>query len=181
MSDPGQAPPEKRPAFEPLGVRASAFDADPARKRPIATTAGAALVLLRVAAGVAWMLSVALGWEGWVTGYAADLSGDDSDGLDLSPRALGVGLAVFLGIGGLALAVEATFGLLILRGRNFPRVVVMVFSVLSISTAFGGWWVQGQDIRISTTFLTLALDILVLLALSSRSAAAYAHRRDRRD
>jgi hypothetical protein len=51
--------------------------------------------------------------------------------------------------------------------------------VLSISTAFTGWWAQGQDIRVGTTLVTLALDILILLALSSRSAAAYAHRRRR--
>lgn len=181
MSASGAATPEKRPAFEPPGALARPVVGDPAMKRPLSTTAGAALVLLRVAAGVAWMLSVAFGWEGWVRSYAGDLTGEGSGAVDLTPGQLGVGLAVFLGVGGLALAVEAIFGLLILRGRNFPRLVVMVFSVLSISTAFSGWWVQGQDIRFSTTLLTLSLDILVLLALSSRSAAAYAHRREPRE
>jgi hypothetical protein len=172
--------PAKRPAFE-LPVVPEPPAGDPEMKRPISTTSGAALVLLRVAAGVAWMLWVAFGWEGWLQSYAGELSGDSSGETvgDLTPGVLGVSLAVFLIATGLVLAVELTFGLLILRGRNFPRMVVMIISVLSISTAFAGWWVQGQDIRFSTTLLTLALDILVLLALSSRSAAAYARRRER--
>lgn len=171
--------PEKRPAFEPPASLARPVAADPAMKRPISTTSGAALVLLRVAAGVVWMLTVAFGWESWLGSYAGALSGDAGETADLSPLVEGIGLTVFLVVGGLALLVEATFGLLILRGRNFPRMVVMVFSVLSISTAFAGWWVQGQDIRLNTTLVTLSLDILVLLALSSRSAAAYARRRER--
>jgi uncharacterized membrane protein YphA (DoxX/SURF4 family) len=172
--------PLKRPAFE-LPTEPEPPAADREMKRPIATTSGAALVLLRVAAGIAWMLSVAFGWEGWLQSYTGELSGDSSDQAtgQLTPAVLGVSLTVFLVATGLVLAVELTFGLLILRGRNFPRMVVMIISVLSISTAFAGWWVQGQDIRFSTTLVTLALDILVLLALSSRSAAAYARRRER--
>ncbi|MFG6475982.1 hypothetical protein ACFXP7_06290 [Microbacterium sp. P06] len=166
--------PEKRPAFEvPAALDRPA--ADPAMKRPIATTAGAGLVLLRVAAGVVWTVSVALDWDGWVRSY----TGETADAAGLTPDVLGIGLAAFLVVCGLFLLGEAVFGLLILGGRNFPRMVVMIFSTLSISTAFTGWWVQGQDIRLDTTLITLALDILVLLALSSRGAAAYAHRRRR--
>jgi hypothetical protein len=171
--------PEKRPAFELPTPPAAPFPAAPL-KRPIATTAGAGLVLLRVGAGVVWMLGIAFGWQSWVSSFASQISGDSVDAADLSSASVGLGLAAFLLAGSLALLVEAIFGLLILRGRNFPRMVVMVFSVLSISTAFAGWWVQGQDIRLTTTLVTLALDILVLLALSSRSAAAYARRHDRR-
>ena len=42
------------------------------------------------------------------------------------------------------------------------------------------WWAQGQEITINGALLSLSLDILVLLALSSRSAAAYARRNERR-
>jgi predicted membrane chloride channel (bestrophin family) len=59
-------------------------------------------------------------------------------------------------------------------------VLVMLFSVFSITTSFTAWWVAGEEIKIETTFLSLSLDILVLLALSSRSAAAYARRKERR-
>ena len=169
--------PQKRPAFEAPGALSAPV---PPMRRPLSTTAGAALVLLRVVAGVVWMLSATLGWEGWVSSFAADLSTDAEPDVELSDGTLGTSLVVFVTVVGIVLLVEAIFGLLILWGRNFPRLVVMIISVLSISTAFTGWWVQGQEIRLSTTLVTLALDILVLLALSSRSAAAYARRRDPR-
>jgi hypothetical protein len=56
----------------------------------------------------------------------------------------------------------------------------MIIAVGSISTSFFAWWVQGQEITLDSTFVSLSLDILVLLALSSRSAAAYARRNERR-
>jgi hypothetical protein len=51
---------------------------------------------------------------------------------------------------------------------------------MSISASFVAWWAQGQEIEIQGTFLSLSLDILLLLALSSRSAAAYARRYEQR-
>src|SRR3546814_10931321 len=86
----------------------------------------------------------------------------------------GVGLWLFLGVSGIVLAVEALLGVLILGGRNLARVLVMLFSVVSICTAFVQWWVDGQDIRLQTTYVTLSLAILILLALSRRRPAAYA-------
>lgn len=171
MSRREERAPEKRVAFE-LPAALDRPPADPAMKRPISTIAGAVLVLLRVSAGVLWMVMVAVDWNTWFADYSGDAAADD-------PELLGVTLAIFLVVCGGFLLGEAVFGLLILRGRNFPRVVVMVFAVVSISSAFTGWWAQGQDIRIETTLVTLSLDILILLALSSRSAAAYAHRRRR--
>jgi hypothetical protein len=56
----------------------------------------------------------------------------------------------------------------------------MLIAVLSISTSFTAWWAQGQEIEIAGTFVSLSIDILLLLALSSRSAAAYARRNERR-
>jgi hypothetical protein len=58
-------------------------------------------------------------------------------------------------------------------------VTVMAFSVISITGAFIQWWSEDQEITISGSLLTLGLDILILLALSSRSAAAYARRNER--
>jgi hypothetical protein len=56
----------------------------------------------------------------------------------------------------------------------------MLYAVVSISGAFVTWCVGGEDIRVETTLVTLSLDILVLLALSSRQAAAYARRKQQR-
>ena len=66
--------------------------------------------------------------------------------------------------------------MLVFLGLNWPRIVVMTISTFSISASFVTWWVGDQEITLQTTFLTIALDILVMLALSSRSARAYARR-----
>jgi len=78
------------------------------------------------------------------------------------------------------LLVELVLAVLILRGSNWPRVVVMVFAVMSISSSFVAWWVDDLEITLTTSLLSTALDTLILLALSSRSAAAYARRNERR-
>jgi hypothetical protein len=56
----------------------------------------------------------------------------------------------------------------------------MTFSAISITGSFIQWWTGNQVITITGSLLTLGLDILILLALSSRSAAAYARRNERR-
>jgi hypothetical protein len=169
------AAPRKRPAFESPARLARPLPRDPAMKRPLSTVAGAALVLLRVAAGVVWLLSLSVHWPMLVREVDADI-----DGVALNPDQLGVGFAIVAVVVGMFLLGDAVLAVLILRGRNTPRVIVMLFSTLSIGSAFVAWWVQGQEIRIHTTFVTLSLDILVLLALSSRSSAAYARRHEAR-
>ena len=84
-----------------------------------------------------------------------------------------------LGIGAFFLALDAVFAVLILRGHNWPRILVMLISTISIASAFIAWWAVGDEITLDGTFPSLSLDILVLLALSSRSAAAYARRNER--
>jgi len=167
--------PDKRPAFEPAQKLLTPPRYDPAMKRPGATTAGALLVLLRVVVGVLWTVELAMQWT---------RGGGDADvsvaGVDLSRDEIQYGLVAIASIMGVVLLVEAVLAVLIYRGRNLPRVIVMVFAVFSISSAFIGWWFDGLEITLRTSLLTLGLDILVLLALSSRSAAAYARRNERR-
>ncbi len=165
----------RRAAFESPVQLARPLTVDPDMKRPASTVAGAVLVLMRVAAGVLWLLALTLDWREITTEIDAELSG-----ISLSSSDMALGLGFTWGIVGVVLLVELVLGVLILRGRSWPRVIVMVFSVVSITSAFVAWWVQGQEIRINTTLLTLGLDVLVLLALSSRSAAAYARRREHR-
>ncbi|MGP3533836.1 hypothetical protein ACTU3I_03500 [Microbacterium sp. RD1] len=171
--------PRKRPAFEPPVALIRPIETDPAMRRPASTIAGAALVLLRAIAGAVWLLGFGLGWSGWVRDFAAAFSGDATDSAVPPTTSATIVTVVLLFVGGGAL-IEAVLGILILRGANAARVVVMVISTISIVTAFVGWWVHGQEIRIQTTYVTLALDILILLALSSRASAAYARRRERR-
>jgi hypothetical protein len=168
--------PEKRPAFEPAALLAEPGRPDPAMKRPGATVAGAMLTLLRAAAGIVWMVSVALGWESLTASLTID---HGTGGPPLTVDASHVALSVVLGGMGLLVAVDVALAFLILRGWNWPRVFVMFVSVVSICSTFFSWWFQGEDLRLNTTLFSLALDILVLLALSSRGAAAYARRNTR--
>ncbi|KZE39593.1 hypothetical protein [Microbacterium sp. T32] len=168
--------PAKRAAFEPI---AAPVARDPAMRRPIATVAGGVLVLLRALSGIVWGLAVAFDLPPWlqVVAGAADGSGAEPT---LALSDLGIGVGVFFGILGVITLVQAVFGILLLRGSNVARVIVMLVSTSSIATAFVGWWELGQEITVGTTLVTVSLDILVLLALSSRDAAAYARRNERR-
>lgn len=167
--------PNKRPAFEPASELLKPVSHDPDMKRPISTVAGAVLVFLRVLAGVLWIASVLLGWETFVR--EIDVSFDD---VASTPQLAGATLTVVLAFIGALLLLDGTLALFTLLGHNWARVVVMTFSAISITTSFLQWWSDGLDIRIGTTLLTLGLDILILLALSSRSAAAYARRNEHR-
>lgn len=168
--------PEKRPAFESPGNLVRPVGVDPNMPRPAAISAGAGLVMLRVVAGLLWLVALALNWDDIAHAVEVEL-GDD---LKLTDDAKTIGLALILTVGGIATLLEGVLAVLIYRGHNWARVLVMLYAVVSISAAFTTWWVGGQDIRIETTLVTLSLDILVLLALSSRQAAAYARRRQRR-
>jgi hypothetical protein len=167
--------PHKRPALEPASelLRPVAFDPD--MKRPMSTVAGALLVFLRVATGVLWIASIVLEFPSLVSEIDVTIEGVAS-----TPQLAEGTLIVALCVVGVFLLLDAILALLILRGLNWPRVVVMTFSAISIATSFLQWWDDQMDITIATTLLALGLDILILLALSSRSAAAYARRNERR-
>jgi hypothetical protein len=166
--------PEKRPAFEPATRLLKPTAYDPAMQRPTSTVAGAVLVLLRVVVGVIWIASVVLELPTVLS--EIDVSFDD---VAATPQLVEATLLVILGVVGAFLLLDAILAILILRGHNWARVVIMTFSALSIAASFIQWWAEGQEITITTTLLQLGLDILILLALSSRSAAAYARRNER--
>lgn len=168
--------PEKRPAFESPGDLVRPVGYDPNMPRPAAISAGAGLVMLRVIAGFLWLAALALNWGDIARGVEVTLG----DEVTLTDDVKTIGLVLILGIGGVATLLEGVLAVLIYRGHNWARVLVMLYAVVSISAAFSTWWVGGQDIRVETTLVTLSLDILVLLALSSRQAAAYARRKQRR-
>ena len=143
--------------------------------RPATTVVGAVLVLLRVIAGLLVLAAIALGWD-------ALLADPDSvlEGFEPTPEGSRAALGVVLVAGGVVLLVDLLLAVFVFLGRNWARVIVMLIAVGSISTSFVAWWAQGQEININTTYVSLSLDILLLLALSSRTAAAYARRNQRR-
>jgi hypothetical protein len=166
--------PNKRAAYEPAARLLRPAGHDPDMPRPISTVAGVVLVLLRVLAGVVVIIGIVAGWDDLV--HSADVA---IDGLDATPEATQAALWIIVVVGGLFLAVDAVLAFLIYRGRNWPRIVVMLISTISIISSFVAWWAADEEITLQGTFLSLSLDILVLLALSSRSASAYARRNER--
>ena len=167
--------PDKRPAFEPASQLLRRPEADPDMKRPTATVAGAVLVFLRVVAGLVVLASILLQWRETIKDIDVTIEGTPS-----SPeiaQAVLIAVVVFLGI---VLLADAALAFFILIGHNWARVTIMTFSAISITGSFIQWWTGNQVITITGSLLTLGLDILILLALSSRSAAAYARRNERR-
>ena len=163
---------EKRPAFEPPAVLVRPDLTPPVMRRPVATTFGAVLVVLRVLAGVVWLISLGLQWrKTLVEDLGIPLDSDVE--ADAGSNAV---LVLVLVAGGIVLAVELVLALLIFRGSNWARITVMVFATLSITGSALDYFGADAEITLRTTLITLALDILVLLALSSRNARAYARR-----
>ncbi|WP_124291757.1 hypothetical protein [Microbacterium sp. ABRD28] len=167
--------PKKRVAFEPAERLLQAPGHDPNMKRPPTIVAGTLLIVLGVLAGAAWIIASSGVWPEWVGEVAAIIGGDD-----VPRRVEQSTFLLFAAFGGVFLALEATLALLVFLGANWARVLIMVLAALTISVAFARWWSEGQEIEITTTYVSLGIDILILLALSSRSAAAYARRKEAR-
>ncbi|GAA1769362.1 hypothetical protein [Agromyces humatus] len=160
---------DKRAAFEPPAELVRPVEATPDMKRPGPTAAGAVLVVLRVIAGIVWLVALAAQWEQ----VLADDGGIDPESAE-GVASYGV-LGFILVVGAVVLLVQLLLAFAVYRGSNAARLTLMIFATLSIVVS----WIDyaaGQEITIRTTLVTLALDILVLLALSSRAARAYARR-----
>lgn len=168
MSDP-----TKRAAYEAPDTLLAPTPYDPQMRRPVTTITGAALLLLSSVLGILSVVGVLREWNlGLLTlGATLDDALDSAAGGD---RTLLVTITVVLFV------VDALFGVLVFAGLNWARVFVMVFSVVNTSSAFVIWLTRGAELQSQRSLYSLALDILILLALSSRSAAAYARRREQR-
>ncbi|MFC7925753.1 hypothetical protein [Microbacterium laevaniformans] len=167
--------PERRPSYEPVTRLLQPIAHDPAMSRPSTTVTGAALVLLSALVGIGSMVEVAVNWKSCASAVVLDL-----DGIDATPDLADASLAVLLVVLGAAVVIQLVCVILLFFGSNLARVAVMTVATLSIASSFASWWARDQEITLFTTLPALALDILVLLALSSRSAAAYARRTEKR-
>lgn len=160
------AVPEKRAASESLGALLVEDQAPGLEtRRPASTALGSLFVLCRALSGFAWVGAFWLLWP--------ELAGEA--GLKADERVLVfwliAGASAFWAFVLLALA------WLIWRGGNAARVLVMIGLTISTISAAVGYFAAGQEITIRTTLVTLAFDILVLLALSSRASREWARGR----
>lgn len=156
----------KRSAVEPAEALLAREDAiaAPAR-RPLSTSLGALFVLFRAFAGVLWVAGFGLYWH------------ELADEVDLEAELRPLALTFVVGVGALTVLVLLVLAWAVWRGSNFARVLVMCWLTISIVISAIEYFAEGEAITIQTTLLTVALDILVLLALSSRDARAWARRR----
>lgn len=158
--------PRKRTASEPASALFEAEDAVQVDdQRPAALIGGTLLMLARAASSVVW--GVALFAE----------RHDIATALDLEPLEIRVLIGFLLTIAGLWMLLLILLAWRIWRGSNRARMLVLFGATVSIIFAAIGYFAAGERIAIDTTLLTLALDILILLSLSSREARAWSRAR----
>lgn len=87
-----------------------------------------------------------------------------------------VSAILLLGVVAIAGAVNLALGLGTLAGRNWARILLSLFSVATITTAYLANARGSEVIGLSTNLVPVSISVLVLLALSSQSAREYATR-----
>lgn len=104
-----------------------------------------------------------------------------ADGVPLvSPDVADVLLAIGFSALGVWYLFYAVLAGLVFAGSNWARIAAMSFASLSIIVVFLDWWNAGIPVTFRTSLASVALDILVLLALSAQSARSFARRNDPR-
>ncbi|UOR01594.1 hypothetical protein MUN77_15965 [Leucobacter allii] len=159
--------PGKRPAIETTAL----FDRDPAAAadapRPAPIVGGTVLVLLRAAATVLWGAGFLRVWPRIA----------EEAGVDAGTAEGAAVLGVLIGFGAVWLGVLIVFAVLIWRGSTTARMLALGWTTLTIVAHAIAYFANGEEITVRTTLLTLSLDILVLLALSSRPARTWSRAR----
>ncbi|MFT2817322.1 LssY C-terminal domain-containing protein [Leifsonia sp. A12D58] len=140
--------------------------------RPSAIVVGSTLIAARALSGLFVIVAVLVDWETFLHAIVLE----DLDGEALSRAQANSVLGVLLGLYGLVLLLYMLLGFLVWRGHNWARVVAMAGATFSIVLSYLDYANNGQAITLRTTLASLALDILILLALSSTVARRYARR-----
>jgi uncharacterized membrane protein YphA (DoxX/SURF4 family) len=156
------APPELEP---PGGT-------DSRDKRPIQIIFGAVVAFVRASTFLlAGLVVVFLGFNGQARELVEATGGDLSD----APAAVFVVIAAVLTLGAL---VDVVFGIATLRGHNWARLILMLYSAVAIVSAFVSNANGTERIGLQTNLLAVGTSILVLLALTSHRARVYTARHD---
>jgi hypothetical protein len=155
---------------------AVAADADARRvaraeSRPVPTALGVLLMVLRVMAGVLYVVLNLLDWQHFVAAEvgAATVSAAERDTASL---VLGIAMGVFAG----GLVLYFLLALLVFFGSNWARIAAMSYSGLIIVVSAIDFFNGGPQVSLHNNLTGLALDILVVLALSSQRSREWARR-----
>lgn len=146
---------------------------DSRNKRPVQTTLGAGVAIVRGLMYLVTAVFLFLLPELLSAAEAIDGAVDVDDMARQEIRLLGV----LLGVTFLVVALtDIGLGLAVRAGHNWARLLLMLTSVLATVTAFGSH-ASGNELITVGHLPTIATSILVLLALSSHRAREYAQRR----
>ncbi|UDF14674.1 LssY C-terminal domain-containing protein [Antiquaquibacter oligotrophicus] len=135
---------------------------DSRQKRPAPIVVGALLMVLGAASTVIMAVAISAAWPEIIGSY--DPSG-------LYSGALLAGVLWFLAI--LALA-ELFLAWLVYLGSNWARVVALTANAIALGLEVLSVATGGPAITLDTSLIPVAVDILLLLALSSQRATTYA-------
>lgn len=140
--------------------------------KPQPTVVGAALMVVRAFTGLGVIVIAALNARQFAKGLV--LQEVVTGVLPGEPKHLV--FTILLSLYGVAMLFYVALAVFVFLGQNWSRIVAMAVATVSITVAFAGYWTNGVEITLRTTLLSLTLDILILLALSSRVAREYARR-----
>jgi hypothetical protein len=156
-------------AGAPAGSAGSGTDSR--NKRPAPTIVGAVLVGARAAAAVLLTFSLVLLRDAHVSSLLQPGAGP---GVTEAQAEVAVTIATVMVL--LFAFVEVLLAWFVFLGRNWARTVAMALSTAAICLQAFDVFHGGPDITLQSNLPGLALDILLLLALSSRRARDYALR-----
>ncbi|MGY4859047.1 hypothetical protein [Cryobacterium sp. AP23] len=139
-------------------------------KRPPSVIGGVLLMGVRALTGGFAILTVLTSWDTFVATIV--VTGDT--GARNGPQTAGAVLGWLLGAYGFYLLLYLGLAVLVFTGRNWARVVAMSFASVSILLSFADYAVNGAQITLRTSLVSVTIDILILLALSSTKARLYA-------
>jgi hypothetical protein len=142
-----------------------------AERRPVPTTLGVLLMVFRVAAGVGYVALNVLDWHRFVLSEVP--AGSVTPG-DEATASLVLGIA--MGAFGAGLVLYFLLALLVFFGSNWARIAAMSYSALIIVFSAVDYLDGGPQVSLRNNLLGLALDILVVLALSSKRSRSWARR-----
>lgn len=139
-------------------------------KRPPSVVGGVLLMGVRVLSGAAAILTVIASWDTFV----ATIVLNDGRLARADPQAASALLGALLAAYGLSLLLYLALAALVFTGRNWARVLAMSFASASILLSFADYAFNGAQITLRTSLVSVTIDILILLALSSTNARHYA-------
>ncbi|AIY03728.1 MULTISPECIES: LssY C-terminal domain-containing protein [Arthrobacter] len=152
----------------PLGPDLAARRAARASSRPVSTSLGVVLMLIRVVVGG---VSVALIMSDWGR-IAAEI---DPVLQDADQAVLNTFLGVVVAASAIGMACYLLLAILVFRGSNWARIATMGFSGVLVVVS-GIAFVSGESTTLAGNLFGLPLDILVVLALSARNSRLWARR-----